>query len=115
MTEFVTIGYQCPNDVILELPRSTEQHIVFGTNHEPRTNIGATAFTHNIPKEFWDAWVALHKKQSILTEGQIFAHKTEESAKAEAKDKIRAKTGMEPIDPSAVEKSVPGVTAASKG
>lgn len=75
-----------------------------GFSHEQKTApehaiIGGAALTHGIPKDFWDAWYKQNRNSDLVRNGLIFAHVSESEARAEAKDKVSLKSGLERLDP----------------
>ncbi|MDE1486081.1 hypothetical protein KKJ17_14855 [Xenorhabdus bovienii] len=58
--------------------------------------------TYGIDAELWKAWLAENKDRDLVTNGLIFAHEQESSAKDEAKEKQKTKSGTERIQPEQV-------------
>lgn len=89
-----------------------EQRItVFGVAHPqnaaPKCEIVAGyAITHDVPKDFWNLWLQQNKESAVVKNNLIFAHDTIESTKAEAKEKIAVRSGLERLDPEKLPKGL---------
>jgi hypothetical protein len=57
------------------------------------------ALTYDVPKDFWDVWVAQNKTLPAVKNGLIFAQPNARRTKDEAKEKVGLKTGLERLDP----------------
>lgn len=55
--------------------------------------------TEDVPKDFWDAWVAQNKNHDLVRNGFIFAQEKRAEIKAETKEKRGNKTGSEQYKP----------------
>lgn len=64
----------------------------------PAATAGAFAFTRNVPRDFWEAWVKQNAEHPYVKEGLIFATS---SGKAEdqAAEREELKSGLEPLNP----------------
>jgi hypothetical protein len=61
--------------------------------------ISGAALTPGIPKDFWDKWYHDNQKSDYVKNGLIFAADNDERARAMAKERVKVKSGLEPIDP----------------
>lgn len=93
----VIIGCKVPNSLIIEYKgksakingsQSEDGMIMF----EKGEHIG---ITYNVDKELWDNWREVHKNHPALVNQHIFETKSENSAKAQAKELKGNKTGLE--------------------
>src|SRR5438093_12261515 len=94
----VTVGCKLPNGLILELSDnsgSTKKVHIKGANASEL--VGGHGITHDVDKEFMDAWMAKNKDLSFVKNGFLFVHGKADSAVAEAKEKAKEKTGAEPL------------------
>lgn len=66
-----------------------------------RTKVGLTS---NVPKEMWDAWRKEFVNHDWVKKGLIYANESASNVKAEAKEKSKVKTGLEPLDPAVLDK-----------
>lgn len=57
------------------------------------------AITHDIPKAFWDEWIAQNRDADYVRNGMIFAHAQIASTMAEAREKEDVKSNLERLDP----------------
>lgn len=58
---------------------------------------GGHGITHNVDKALWDKWLQQNKETKLVKGGYIFAHESNEKAKAEAKEKKDTKSGTEKL------------------
>jgi hypothetical protein len=72
---------------------------------------GRFALTHNVPKSFWDRWLAQNKGHDFVEKGLIFAG-SPGNVSAQIKDHEKVRSGFEPIDPE--KPPVAGVTTYDK-
>lgn len=100
----VTVGCIYPNGLVLHLGKA--QVTLNGSNSS--TVIGGHGLTE-VDAEFWDAWLERNKGLSFVRNGKVFAHEKAKNTKAEAKEKAKEKSGLEPLDPS---KAPVGIKAA---
>lgn len=56
----------------------------------------AVGVTYDVPKDFWEKWLSIHKSHPLNTSGSVFVSESERSAKAQAKEEKDRKTGLEP-------------------
>jgi hypothetical protein len=57
------------------------------------------ALTHNVPAEFFNTWFEQNRDSDLVRNKIIFAHPTEASARAQVKECMEIKSGLEAIDP----------------
>jgi len=112
MAATVTIACKLPAGLVLEMPKGGPFNgrrvtllggrIVRDDNGMPisdRTTPGGFGLTFGVDKDFWDAWLALHKEFPPVVKGAIFAMDKPADATAMAKEMADVKTGLEPKDP----------------
>ena len=88
----ITVGCKLPNGLLAEVG---DKQIKFNGTHSSAI-IHGHGITDDVPKDFWEAWLAKHEGWfEPLKKGLIFAHGQERSIRAEAKEKIDTKTGLE--------------------
>lgn len=68
--------------------------------------IGGYGITHDVPKDFWERWIADNKDYAPVKAGLIFAL-AGDKAKGRAKEQAEIKSGLEPL--SAAPTKVDGV------
>ena len=114
-TATVTVGCKLPHGLILDLaePGQPERRVVIAGKNRARI-IGGYGLTPGVPKDFWDEWLAKHQALSFVKQGLVFAHKTEASAVAEAKEKSELRTGFEEIDRNALPSKIETAEFANK-
>lgn len=100
----VTVGCRFPNGLILTVGKVNV--MLNGSNSS--TVIGGHGLTE-VDAEFWDAWLERNKGLSFVRNGKVFAHEKAKNTKAEAKEKAKEKSGLEPLDPN---KAPVGIKAA---
>ena len=98
-SNFITVGCKLPHGMHLDIqpegkPRT--RHTLKGTNSSKV--IGGFGLTE-IPKDFWEAWLALNKDIDPVSKGFVWAYPTMEGAEKKAIEKANLRHGMEPIDP----------------
>lgn len=93
----VTVGCKLPNGIVMEL--GEKRQVLKGANSS--NIVGGHGITEGVDKEFFDAWAAKNKDLSFIKGGFVFAHEKPANAAAEAKDRAKEKTGLEPLDPKA--------------
>lgn len=65
----------------------------------PYAVVHGAALTHGVPREFWERWLHANAGSDLVKRHVVFAHKSEASVRAMAKEFSGSKTGLEPIDP----------------
>lgn len=98
----VSVGCKLPNGIVMEL--GEKRQVLNGANSS--VLIGGHGITENVDKEFFDAWAAKNKDLSFVKGGFVFAHEKAANVSAEAKDRSKQKTGLEPLDPKAKPKDI---------
>ncbi|EMB4114254.1 MULTISPECIES: hypothetical protein [Serratia] len=94
MAEQVTVGCKLPNGLVLEV--DGHQQAVAGYRGEDVRIIGGYGLTP-VDKELWDAWLKIHKDQPYVKNGVIFAQDNGNSARAQAKEQEKLKSGLDPL------------------
>lgn len=61
--------------------------------------IGGYGITPNVPKDFWDAWIAQNALHDAVVNKLLFAHVKHDHATGQAKEQAELKSGLEPIEP----------------
>jgi hypothetical protein len=61
--------------------------------------IGGYGLTMGVPRDFWDAWLAVNKDTDLVRNHQVFAASSERGARDQAREKAEIRSGLEPIDP----------------
>jgi hypothetical protein len=128
----VTVGCKLPNGLVLRLYRSEEVTVPVsggGIAKEKRARqvggdvqlngfasvfgeapkalvIGGYAMTPNVDSAFFEEWLKQNKGSDLIENKLVFAHKTEASAKDQAKDQAKVHSGLEPLSPN-VDKRIP--------
>jgi len=98
----VTVGCKLPNGLIAEVG---DVRIRFAGANDSDI-VGGHGITEDVPKEFWDAFVAKYGGFFVpLIKGLIFAHDRTQSANAMAKERRNEKTGLEGLNPKNVQKN----------
>jgi hypothetical protein len=100
----VTVGCRFPNGLILTVGKVDVA--LNGSNSS--TVIGGHGLTE-VDAGFWNAWLERNKGLSFVRNGKVFAHEKAKNTKAEAKEKAKEKSGLEPLDPN---KTPVGIKAA---
>ena len=62
------------------------------------------AITNNIPKEFWEEWLAQFESHDAVKNNMIFAHKESASVTSMTREFEAEKSGMERLNPAALPK-----------
>jgi hypothetical protein len=55
------------------------------------------ALTPNVDKDFWEAWLDQNRDSTIVKSGLIFAQGSEAKAVDESKERIKLRSGLEPM------------------
>jgi hypothetical protein len=90
---------------IRELGQPTQRVTIKGTNSLSAGQIirpavrGGFAITEDVPKEFFDLWLAEHKEHPAVKNNLIFAHAQTASVRDMAEEFKEETHGFEPIDP----------------
>lgn len=73
----------------------------YNTALPPAARGSSYAYTENVPKDFWEAWVKQNKDHAMLQNNLLFAvPKAGDTGKA--RELADTKSGLEPIDPSRI-------------
>lgn len=102
MAETVTVGCKLPHGLIMELG---EKKITINGLNTSKI-IGGHGITENVDKAFFDAWMEKNKELSFVKGGFLFAHTKPVNTEAEAKDRAKNETGLEPLDPAKAPKGI---------
>lgn len=128
--DVVTVACKMPNGLVLQLqekrseqeqtptgPQSIEiwrktgqQYRVHGNRAPfgeapPAEVAGGFALTHNVPRWFWEQWLAQNEGADYLTNGLIFAASASHAA-GQASEKASILSGLEPLSPA--RRAIPG-------
>jgi len=118
----VWIGCKLPNGLMMEIvqpgnglmPAPQGKRVMLKGANSMRATvkdnpiIGKYAVTE-VDESFWDEWLKRHKDFLFIKNGAIFVEKSMKDAQAHAKADMKAKTGLEPLNPEKDER-VKGVT-----
>jgi len=66
--------------------------------------VAGYAFTHDIPKAFWDEWVEQNKDADFIVNKMLFAHSESASTVSQSKEMEAEKSGLERMDPKEIYK-----------
>lgn len=66
---------------------------------EPISTARGFALTTNVDADFWDEWLHQNEGSDIVKRGLIFAHARTADVRAEAREKEKVWTGLEPMRP----------------
>lgn len=89
----IKVGQQVGGDVVLK-GFATE-----AGKHAPHAIIGGFGLTPGVDAEFWNLWLEQNRDLDLVKRGLVFAHGETASAEAEAKEKVKEKSGLEALDP----------------
>lgn len=94
MAEQVTVGCKLPNGLVLDV--DSQQVSIAGFRSADVRIIGGYGLSL-VDKTLWDAWLAVHKDQSYVKNGVIFAQENGNSARSRANEQEQVKSGLEPL------------------
>jgi hypothetical protein len=104
MPETVFVGCRLPNGLHMDLgdtigdKRITLQGMNSRTAPDGTPLMGFPGVTE-VPKDFWDAWVAKHKDMPYMKAGVIYAAKSAADAEKEGQNRASDRTGFEGAEP----------------
>ena len=101
------VGCKLPNG--LHLDYAGKRVTLNGANSA--VIVGGHDITEGVDKEWFEAWLAAYKDNPAVVNGLVFAHEKRVNTEAEAKDRAKNKTGLEPVDQ---DKPAPGVVKATE-
>lgn len=103
----VTVGCKLPHGLWMELQVDDgPKTAILARGCNTSEVVGGFGLTPNVQKDFWDAWLEQHKNLKFVKNGQIWAYKSIEGAKAKAKEMAEIKHGMEALDPNNLPKGI---------
>ncbi|CAI3933495.1 unnamed protein product [Commensalibacter communis] len=105
MNDILVVGCKLPFGVHLDL--DGKRVTLNGAMKSENGEVGLT----QLPKDFWESWLAKHQDFAPVTTGHIFAAKSQKKAIAEGKEKGDLKTGLEPVDPKTLPKGTEQIEA----
>jgi hypothetical protein len=92
----VTVGCKLPHGLIAEV--GDKSFTFNGANDSDL--IGGHGITYDVPKDFWDAWVAQVSAWFVPFKNKlVFAHESEKSVTSQAKEMAKEITGFEGLKP----------------
>lgn len=91
----VTVGLKLASDLVIETGGKLVTINGFSKNRIEIT--GGHGITQDVDKALWDKWLQQNKETKLVKGGYIFAHESNEKAKAEAKEKKDTKSGTEKL------------------
>lgn len=123
----VTVACKVPTGVVIQLCRKTEyaEETMQGTRMRVRYDrygpivivrgpaqpagtaprgyvrpvvVGGYALTPGVDADFWKAWLEQNKDSPLVLSGQIFAHGTTASTRAQAQEQREVTSGLEPLN-----------------
>lgn len=94
----VNVGCKLANGIILEM--GDKKVTLAGANSS--LIIGGHGITENVDQAFFEAWIMQNKDLQFVKAGHLFAHEKASNTAAQAKDRANEKTGLEPLNPSAM-------------
>lgn len=107
--EVVAVGCKLPHGIHMDMRQvgmPTERVTLKGTNSlqsgaiQRISMIGGFAVTENVPKAFFEAWMANNKEHPAVKNGLIFHHKQVASVVDMGKEREGdVRSGLDPIDP----------------
>lgn len=97
----VTVGLKLAGNLVITLGSGKELQEVElnGFSKNQFLVSDAHGITEGVDKEFWDKWREANKETKLVKGGFIFAHESNASTKAEAKEKAKVKSGTEKLNP----------------
>lgn len=93
----VTVGCKLPHGLHLDV---NDKRITLAGENSSAV-IGGHGITEGVDKELFERWMSLNKDSAAVKNGLIFAHEKSSNTQAEAKEKVKNKTGFEGLDPKA--------------
>jgi hypothetical protein len=107
MSKTVMVGCKIPTGLLLQLRSPEDNHVVLAekaiqgcaVDMQPYVREDAIGLTE-VDAEFWEAWSlwAQANKYAPYTKGFIFAAVKAADVRAEAKDRLKEKTGLEALN-----------------
>lgn len=118
--DFVTVGCKLSHGLLAELipipensqhnwnPKPAGQRVKFnGMNSVPQENgivrlnprINEFGRTVGVPRSFWDQWSKQLAAKALIDKGFVFIAANEQDFKAQAREKLPEKTGLEGLNP----------------
>lgn len=73
--------------------------IVVAPGQTPKWPIVNGAAITKVPADFWEKWLEQNKSLDVVKNRLVFAQATMDSARSEARELRKERTGMEPINP----------------
>jgi hypothetical protein len=111
----IAVGCKLPHGMHLDIRRDGEpvqrvtlkgiNSLTAGAIIRP-AQIGGFAITENVPKDFFEHWLVLHKEHPAVKNKLIFAHVQLASVRDMAEERSELTHGFEPIDPKAPAKGI---------
>lgn len=100
MSKGISIGCKLPHGVLLRLKNESGdmvEVVIKGTN--AARIVGGHGITEDVDPDFWRAWLAKNAGHSAVVSGALFSYGDVKSVESEAKNRRKAVTGFEPLDP----------------
>lgn len=110
--EKVVVGCKLPHGLILELgtPPKIRRVTLKGSNSTQIVGVnplvGQFGLTPDVDKDFIDEWLTKNADLVFVKTKMIFVQKDQRSAEAEAREKFKLKSGLEPLNPQNAPKGV---------
>jgi len=105
------LGGGMRNVKVAQERRNTKSFIVQGNSFPQNKGahqqiVSGFAFTHGIPKAFWDEWLEQNKDADYIVNSMLFAHADSASTAAEAKEKEKLPSNVDRLDPNNLPKGL---------
>ncbi len=96
----VTVACRLPQGLHLDIVKHGElrQRVTLNGSNSAHA-VAGYGITENVPKDFFDRWLAAHGELPAVKNGLIFAHAQKVSTEAQATEQAGLKSGLEPLDP----------------
>jgi hypothetical protein len=97
---FITVGCKLPHGLHMDITKHGElrKRVTLNGTNASRV-IGGYGITENVPKDFFDKWLADHKELPAVKNSLVFAHTQSASVESKAKEQADVKNKFEPINP----------------
>lgn len=105
--ETVIVGCKLPNGIHMDFvdPGKPLRRVSLRGTNSTKV-VGGFGITKNVPKAYFDEWMARYKELPAVAGGLIFALGKEDSTIAKAKEMKDVKNGLEPLNPKNMPKQI---------
>jgi hypothetical protein len=96
----VTVACRLPQGIHFDIVRHGEvrQRVTLKGSNSPGP-VAGFGITENVPREFFEKWLAEHQDLAAVRNGLIFAHARRASVEDQAIERTELKSGLDPMDP----------------